>query len=85
MAVHNLIVLGSLPPRIRELYGLRWTTAQAAAFHATVRALRSSRPLVPGRLRTGSNAFHFDLVARTEKARAARGEQIPGALSPSPS
>ncbi|MDX6616894.1 MAG: hypothetical protein QOD60_1985 [Solirubrobacterales bacterium] len=85
MALHNLIVLGSLPPRIRELYGLRWTPAQAVAFRAAVRALRSSRPLVPARLRTGSNAFHFDVVARTEKARAARGEEIPGALSPSPS
>jgi hypothetical protein len=36
--------------------------------------------LVPKRVRTGSNAFHFDLVARTEKAKAARGEEIPGAL-----
>ena len=25
MRVHNLIMLGSLPPRVRELYGLRWT------------------------------------------------------------
>jgi uncharacterized protein (DUF2236 family) len=85
MAVHNLIVLGSLPPRIRELYGLRWTTAQAAAFRATVLALKSSRPLVPGRVRTGSIVAHFDRVARTEKTRAARGEEIPGALSPSAS
>ena len=78
----GVVVLGSLPPRIRELYGLRWNPAQAVAFRAAVGGLRSSRPLVPKRVRTGSNAFHFDLVARTEKARAARGEEIPGALSP---
>ncbi len=85
MALHNLIVRGSLPPRIRELYGLGWSPAQAAAFRTAVAAIRSSRPLVPKRVRRGSNEAHFELVARTEKQRVERGETIPGALSPSAS
>ena len=32
MRMHNLVILGSLPPVVRERYGLRWTRAQEAAF-----------------------------------------------------
>jgi uncharacterized protein (DUF2236 family) len=81
MKVHNLVILGSLPPRVRELYGLRWTKAHAAAFRVVVAGLRAQRPLQPRRLRTGWNTRFFDLVADTERARIARGEPIPGALA----
>jgi uncharacterized protein (DUF2236 family) len=81
MRLHNLIVLGSLPARVRQLYGLRWTPAHAAAFRAAVRPLRASRPLVPGFVRSGPNTGFFDRVAATESARIARGELIPGALA----
>ena len=80
MPLHNLLIRGSLPRRIRELYGLSWSRGQAASFGAAVRAIRGSRPLVPRRVRRGSNEAHFDLVARTEKQRIERGETIPGAL-----
>jgi uncharacterized protein (DUF2236 family) len=85
MLVHNLIILGSLPPRVREMYGLRWNPIKAAAFRSAVLALRGSRPVVPERVRAGSNVSFYDLVARTEKQRIARGETIPGSLSPSAS
>jgi uncharacterized protein (DUF2236 family) len=75
--VHDLIMLGSLPPRVRELYGLGWTTAHAVAFRAAVIAARRSRPLVPRALRRGSNADAYDLVARTERRRIERGEPTP--------
>jgi uncharacterized protein (DUF2236 family) len=81
MKLHNLIVLGSLPRRVRDLYGLRWTRAHAAAFRAAVSALRATRPLVPGFVRSGPNTSFFDRVAATESARFARGEPIPGALA----
>jgi uncharacterized protein (DUF2236 family) len=81
MRVHNLIVLGSLPPRVRDLYRLRWSPAQALAYRATVAAARAPRPLAPERVRTGRCTAHFDLVAATERARIARGEPIPGALA----
>src|SRR5688572_330176 len=36
--VHNMLVLGSLPPRVRELYELDWGPYQAIAFRAAVSA-----------------------------------------------
>jgi uncharacterized protein (DUF2236 family) len=80
MRLHNLIMLGSLPARVRGLYGLTWSPAHALAYSAAVAGLRAPRPLAPERLRAGSCRSHFDLVARTERARLARGATIPGAL-----
>ena len=80
MQVHNLVMLGSLPARVRELYGLRWTRAQAATFRAVVGGLRATRPLSPEAARVGRNTRSFDLVAETERERIARGEAVPGAL-----
>ena len=77
--VHDLIMLGSLPPRVRELYGLSWSVAQEAAFRATVTALRASRPLTPKAIRRGRNGGEFDRVARTEQQRIDRGEFTPQA------
>jgi hypothetical protein len=70
------------------MYGLRWSRAKAAAFRSAVLGLRSSRPIVPQRMRAGSNKSFYDQVARTEKQWIARGQEIPGAIqpvSPSPS
>jgi uncharacterized protein (DUF2236 family) len=75
--LHNLIMLGSLPVRVRELYDLSWTPTHAAAFRAAVTALRGSRPLVPRPIRRGENTDAFDLVARTELRRLARGKPEP--------
>lgn len=80
MRVHNLLMLGSLPKRVRELYGLRWTRAHEISFRAAVAGLRAPRPVAPRRLRSGANDYFFDLVADTEQARFDRGEPIPGAL-----
>jgi uncharacterized protein (DUF2236 family) len=71
MRMHNLIMLGSLPARVRELYGLRWTPAHAVAFRAAVTAARGSRPLVPRPVRRGPNTDAFELVAKTERRRLA--------------
>jgi uncharacterized protein (DUF2236 family) len=75
--VHNLIMLGSLPPRVRDEYGLGWSSAHRVAFDAAVAALRRSRPLVPKAVRRGLNTDSFELVARTERGRVARGERTP--------
>jgi uncharacterized protein (DUF2236 family) len=81
MRVHNLIMLGMLPPRVRELYGLSWSPAHAAAFRSVVAGVRASRPVTPAVLRRGWNTRFFDDVAQTERRRRARGETIPGALA----
>src|SRR4051794_1911013 len=81
MRVHNLIVLGSLPARVRRLYGLRWSPAHAAAYRATVAAVRAPRPLTPRRVTSGRCTAHFDLVAASERALIASGRPVPGALA----
>lgn len=73
MEVHNLILLGSLPRRVRELYGLSWDVGREVAFGATTRALRLSRPLSPKSVRRGRNGGQFDRVARLEADLIERG------------
>ena len=73
MRLHNVIMLGALPPEVRRLYGLRYTALDAMAFRATVAALRAPRPLAPDFMRRGRNTRFFDEVADTERARAVRG------------
>jgi uncharacterized protein (DUF2236 family) len=76
-AVHDLIMLGSLPPRVRDLYGLGYGPAQQIAFRATVAALRGARPVTPRAVRQGYNTGSFRLVARTERRRLERGHRTP--------
>ena len=79
--VHDLIMLGSMPPRVRELYGLGWSRAQEVAFRAAVRSLRLARPVTPRLIRRGRCGRSYELVARTERERIERGEYTPQALS----
>jgi uncharacterized protein (DUF2236 family) len=73
MEVHNLVLLGSLQPRVRELYGLPWDARRELAFRAPARAIRASRPLSPRSLARGRNGGRFDRVARTEADRIEAG------------
>jgi uncharacterized protein (DUF2236 family) len=75
--VHDLLMLGSLPRRVRELYGLSFTARQQLAFTATVQAVRTARRLTPGLLARGWNTRSFDGVARTERLRIERGIPTP--------
>ena len=79
--VHDLIMLGSLPSRVRELYGLGWDRRRELAFRGVVGALRGARPLAPRTLRRGRNAASYDLVARTEQRRIERGAYTPQAAA----
>jgi uncharacterized protein (DUF2236 family) len=82
--VHDLIMLGSLPPRVREMYGLTYTQRQAAAFRAAVATVRAGRRVMPGPLARGYNTRSFELVAKTERQRVARGEPTPQILADGP-
>jgi uncharacterized protein (DUF2236 family) len=42
---------GTLPPRLRAMYGMRWTVAREAALQASLAMLRTGRPLIPRRYR----------------------------------
>jgi len=75
--VHDLLMLGSLPRRVRELYGLSFDSRQRVAFNAAVRAVRAGRRLTPGGLALGWNTRSFELVARTERWRVEHGKPTP--------
>ena len=69
LAVINFMVLGLLPPRVRDLYGLRWSSVHEATLTGLAGSLRAARPLTPARIRRGRSAGQYDLVARTEAER----------------
>jgi uncharacterized protein (DUF2236 family) len=75
--LHDLIMLGSLPPRVRRIYRLPWTPAHALAFDVVTSALRLARPALPAQLARGSNASVFDGVAEIEAWRLATGRPTP--------
>ncbi len=83
--VHDLLMLGSLPRRVRELYGLDFTAGRRAAFTATVRAVRSARRVMPAPLARGWNTRSFEGVAKTERRRIEKGLPTPQVRVDAPS
>jgi uncharacterized protein (DUF2236 family) len=75
--LHDLVLLGSLPPRVRALYGLSWSPRQARAFRVAVAALRGLRAVSPAAVRRGSCARNYALVEATERRRIERGRPTP--------
>jgi uncharacterized protein (DUF2236 family) len=75
--VHDLVMLGSLPERVRELYGLSYTPARRAACAAVLASARAARRLFPASLKRGSCIPEFEMVAATERHRLERGQQTP--------
>jgi len=71
--MHDLIMLGSLPPRVRRIYHLLWTPAHAVAFLSAVHTIRRVGPALPRSFLHGSNARLFDEVATNEARRIAQG------------
>jgi uncharacterized protein (DUF2236 family) len=75
--MHDLVMLGSLPQRVRELYGLRYTAAQQRACTALLASGRFARMLAPRSLTHGSCIPEFEMVAATERRRLERGQPTP--------
>jgi uncharacterized protein (DUF2236 family) len=75
--VHDLVMLGSLPPRVRELYGLRYTSAHASACALALSSARLARWLVPRSLTRGSCMPEFEMVAATERWRIENDRPTP--------
>jgi uncharacterized protein (DUF2236 family) len=79
LETQNLIVRGTLPPRVREIFGIRWTAAHERAFRSVTAAHRSARHAMPRQLRRGRNDYFFEVVTRREKRRG--GTRTPLARS----
>lgn len=69
LAVINFLVRGLLPTRVRALYGLPWSDGDERRLTALTTALRLSARVTPARLRRGSSAREYEVVARTERRR----------------
>jgi uncharacterized protein (DUF2236 family) len=79
LAILNHLIKGTLPPRVREIFGIRWSSAHEASFRSIAAAHRRARHLFPHRMRRGRNDVFFDVVSRTEGRRG--GTRTP-ALEP---
>jgi uncharacterized protein (DUF2236 family) len=75
--MHDLVMLGSLPERVRDLYGLRYTPAQARTCAIVLAGGRFVRMLAPRSLTHGSCIPEFEMVAATERRRIERGQPTP--------
>ena len=75
VALQNHLIKGTLPPRVREIFGIRWTAAHERSFRAAAAAHRRARRAFPRPLRRGRNDFFFDVVTRSERQRG--GTRVP--------
>lgn len=75
--VHDIVMLGSLPPRVRSLYGLRYGAREAAICELALIAWRSAGRIAPPTLKRGSCAREFRMVAATERRRIELGLPTP--------
>ena len=69
VALQNHIIKGTLPPRVREIFGIRWSRAHESSFRAATAAHRRARHLFPRSMRRGRNDVFFDVVSRAERQR----------------
>ncbi len=69
IATQNLVIKGTLPPRVREIFGIEWGPGHERAFRAISAAHRRARPAFPRRMRRGRNDYFFDIVRDAEKRR----------------
>ncbi|MGH2906150.1 MAG: oxygenase MpaB family protein [Solirubrobacterales bacterium] len=73
--LNYLIVTGTLPQGVRDIYELQWGSKEKLAFRALSKSMRTGRPVTPRPLRRGRNHAQFNLVARTEHFRQSRGRE----------
>ena len=69
LETQNLIVKGTLPERVRRIFGIRWTPAHETAFRSVTAAHRRARPAMPRAMRRGRNDYFFNVVTQAERRR----------------
>jgi uncharacterized protein (DUF2236 family) len=69
IALQNLVIKGTLPPRVRRIFGIPWSAAHEASFQAIAATYRRARRAFPRRLRRGRNDYFFNVVTQAEKQR----------------
>jgi uncharacterized protein (DUF2236 family) len=69
LAAQNLVIKGTLPPRVREIFGIAWTARDERGFRALAATHRAARHAMPRQVRRGRNDKIFDVVAHGERLR----------------
>ncbi|HXR31754.1 MAG TPA: oxygenase MpaB family protein [Solirubrobacterales bacterium] len=69
LVAQNHLIKGTLPPRVRQIFGIRWSRAHEASFQAMAAAHRRARRFFPYRMRRGRNDVFFDVVTKAERER----------------
>jgi uncharacterized protein (DUF2236 family) len=69
IVVQNHIIKGTLPPRVREIFGIPWSRAHESSFRAMAATHRRTRRAFPRRMRRGRNDVFFDVVTKAERRR----------------
>jgi uncharacterized protein (DUF2236 family) len=69
LETQNLIIKGTLPERVRQIFGIRWTPAHAAAFRSITAGHRRAHPALPRLMRRGRNDYFFEVVTQAERRR----------------
>jgi uncharacterized protein (DUF2236 family) len=69
LALQNHIIKGTVPERVREIFGIRWSAAHERSFRAVTATHRRARRAFPHTMRRGRNDYFFDLVSRIERER----------------
>jgi uncharacterized protein (DUF2236 family) len=79
LVAQNHIIKGTLPPRVRQIFGIPWGRAHEASFQAMTAAHRRARHLFPRQMRRGRNDVFFDVVTKAERERGGtRTPQLTG-------
>ena len=73
--IQNHLIKGTLPPRVREIYGIEWSERQERSFRVLAAAHRAARHAMPRPLRRGRNDYFFDSVRRAEERQG--GTAVP--------
>ena len=69
LVAQNHIIKGTLPPRVREIFDIRWSRAHETGFRAMTASHRRARHLFPRKMRRGRNDVFFDVVMKGERER----------------
>ncbi len=69
LVAQNHIIKGTLPPRVREIFGIPWSRAHEAGFRAMTASHRSARHFFPRKVRRGRNDVFFNVVMKGERER----------------
>ncbi len=76
LATVNHLIKGTLPPRVREVFGIEWGPRQERSFQALAATHRAAHHALPRKVRRGRNDAFFDVVATGERLRG--GTPTPG-------